>query len=180
MRENEPVGAEQSAPAVERSDVFESWQAAGLDYRQAFRTTQAIRGLAGHNITETIRLQQEKADSRLDAFQANLREEFRSALGLLTTQVGTLTNQVGTLTNQVGTLRAEVGALRREVSLHRWVFLIILALLAILVALGLIQLPHVRSGQQSTVEQAVEAPAVPESSEPVPPRQPIPPQPVQQ
>lgn len=173
MRENEPVGAEQSAPAVERSDVFESWQAAGLDYRQAFRTTQAIRGLAGHNITETIRLQQEKADSRLDAFQANLREEFRSALGLLTTQVGTLTNQVGTL-------RAEVGALRREVSLHRWVFLIILALLAILVALGFIHLPHVRSGQQSTVEQAVEAPAVPESSEPAPPRQPDPPQPVPQ
>ena len=173
MRENEPVGAEQSAPAVEESEVFESWQAAGLDNRQAFRTTQAIRGLAGQNITETIRLQQEKADSRLDAFQANLREEFRSALGLLTTQVGTLTTQVGTL-------RAEVGALRRAVSLHRWVFLIILALLAILVALGLIQLPHVRSGQQSTVEQAVEAPAVPESSEPVPPRQPIPPQPVQQ
>lgn len=173
MKENEPVGPEQSAPAVEESEVFESWQAAGLDNRQAFRATQAIRGLAGQNITETIRLQQEKADSRLDAFQANLREEFRSALGSLTTQVGRLTTQVGALS-------AEVGALRREVSLHRWVFLIILTLLAILVALGLFQLPHVRSGQQSTVEQAVEAPAVPESSEPVPPRQPDPPQPVPQ
>lgn len=173
MKENEPVGPEQSAPAVEESEVFESWQTAGLDNRQAFRATQAIRGLAGQNITETIRLQQEKADSRLDAFQANLREEFRSALGSLTTQVGRLTTQVGALS-------AEVGALRREVSLHRWVFLIILALLAILVALGLIHLPHVRSGQQSTVEQAVEAPAVPESSEPVPPRQPDPPQPVPQ
>ena len=173
MRENEPVGAEQSAPAVEESEVFESWQAAGLDNRQAFRTTQAIRGLAGQNITETIRLQQEKADSRLDAFQANLREEFRSAFGLLTTQVGTLTTQVGAL-------HAEVGALRREVSLHRWVFLIILALLAMLVALALIQLSPVRSVQQSAGEQAVEAPAVPESSEPVPPRQPDPPQPVPQ
>ena len=173
MRENEPVGAEQSAPAVEESEVFESWQAAGLDNRQAFRTTQAIRGLAGQNITETIRLQQEKADSRLDAFQANLREEFRSAFGLLTTQVGTLTTQVGAL-------HAEVGALRREVSLHRWVFLIILALLAMLVALSLIQLSPVRSVQQSAGERSVEAPAVPESSEPVPPRQPDPPQPVPQ
>ena len=180
MRENEPVGAEQSAPAVEESEVFESWQAAGLDNRQAFRTTQAIRGLAGQNITETIRLQQEKADSRLDAFQANLREEFRSAFGLLTTQVGTLTTQVGTLTTQVGALHAEVGALRREVSLHRWVFLIILALLAMLVALSLIQLSPVRSVQQSAGERSVEAPAVPESSEPVPPRQPDPPQPVPQ
>jgi len=173
MRENEDVGSEQSAPAAEESGVCESWQAAGLDNRQAFRTTQAIRGLAGQNITETIRLQQEKADSRLDAFQANLMEELRSALGLLTTQVGTLTTQVGAL-------RAEVGALRREVSLHRWVLLIIVAVLAILVALGLIQLSHVRSVQQSAVERSVEAPAVPESSEPVPPRQPDPPQPVPQ
>lgn len=160
MQDDENVGSERSTLAMDddESKVYEGLVAAGLDHRQAFRTTQAIRGLAGQNITETLRFQRERANLKLDA----MRSESRSAFGALS-------NRVDALSNRVDALRDRMDSLRSELNFHRWLLIIGVGLLALLVALGVVQVYQNWKGQQATAEQSVQSPASQESPPPAAP-----------
>ena len=141
MQENEDVGSEQSAPAGDESVVYESFLAAGLDHRRAFGTTQAIRGLAGPNIAEMLKLHLEKVDLKLDA----MRAEIESALGALSDKVDglidrtdSLINRTGSLINRMDSLIIRMDALMSQLRTHRWLYCVTILLLAILVALKMI------------------------------------------
>ena len=149
MQENEPFGSEQSAPAGDESVVYESFLAAGLDHRRAFRTTQAIRGIAGPNIAEMLQLHLEKVDLKLDAMCA----EVGSALGVLSDKVDGLINRMDRSIFRmdrsifrmdrliIGMDRLIIGmdALISELRIHRWLYCVTVLLLAILVALRMIK-----------------------------------------
>ena len=162
MQGNEDVGSEQSAPAGDESVVYESFLAAGLDHRRAFGTTQAIRGPAGPNIAEMLKLHLEKVDLKLDA----MRAEIESALGALSDKVDALSdkvdglidrtdslidrtdslidrtdsliNRTGSLINRMDSLIIRMDALMSQLRTHRWLYCVTILLLAILVALKMI------------------------------------------
>lgn len=158
MQDDEDVGSERSTLSVDddESRVYEGLVAAGLAPRQALRTTQAIRGLAGQNITETLRFQRERADLKLDA----MRSESRSAFGALS-------NRVDALSNRVDALRDRMDSLKSELNFHRWLLIIGLGLLALLVALGIVQVYQNSSALQARTEQSVQASAPQESTPPI-------------
>ena len=142
MQENEPVGSEQSAPAGDESVVYESFLAAGLDHRRAFRTTQAIRGIAGPNIAEMLQLHLEKVDLKLDAMSA----EVGSALGVLSDKVDGLINRMDRSIFRMDRsifrmdrLIIGMDALISELRIHRWLYCVTILLLAILVTLRMIK-----------------------------------------
>ena len=128
--------------------VYESFLAAGLDHRRAFGTTQAIRGPAGPNIAEMLKLHLEKVDLKLDA----MRAEIESALGALSDKVDALSdkvdglidrtdsliNRTGSLINRMDSLIIRMDALMSQLRTHRWLYCVTILLLAILVALKMI------------------------------------------
>lgn len=151
MQDDEDVGSERSTLSVDddESRVYEGLVAAGLAPRQALRTTQAIRGLAGQNITETLRFQRERADLKLDAMRSESRSDF------------------GALSNRVDALRDRMDSLKSELNFHRWLLIIGLGLLALLVALGIVQVYQNSSALQARTEQSVQASAPQESTPPI-------------
>ena len=72
MDENESVGPEQSTPAEAESEVIEGFKSAGLNEIQAFRTAEAVRAQAGHNIKETLEVHQDKVDTKVDSAESRL------------------------------------------------------------------------------------------------------------
>lgn len=135
MQENEDVGSEQSAPAGDESVVYQSFLAAGLDHRRAFRTTQAIRGLGVQNISEVLELHLEKLDLNLDAMKA----EVKSDLGALSSKPDTLLNRMDRLIIRMDRLIIRADALISELRIHRWLYCVTILLLAILVALKMMK-----------------------------------------
>lgn len=114
MNEKKSAGPEQSTPAEAETEVFKGLKSAGLNDRQAFRTGQAVRAQAGHNIKETLELHQGKVDTRVDGVETKL-----------TAKIDGVETELST----------SMKAIRRELAFYRWVFIVLLALVSLIVAL---------------------------------------------
>ena len=113
MKENESVGPEQSTPATAQAEVYEGLKSAGLSDVEAFRTAEAVREQAGHNIKETLEVHQGKMDTMVDGLETSLTAKIDgvdSKLDAVKTELKADTAQLST------ELRAETAQLRSELN----------------------------------------------------------------
>ncbi len=87
MKENESVGPEQSTPATAQAEVYEGLKSAGLSDVEAFRTAEAVREQAGHNIKETLEVHQGKMDTLFDGFETRLTAKIDGVGSRLTAKI---------------------------------------------------------------------------------------------
>ena len=136
MNQKESAGPEQSTPAEAETEVFKGLKSAGLNDRQAFRTGQAVRAQAGHNIKETLELHQGKVDTRVDGVETKLTAKID---GVETELKADRVAQTAELTAKIDRVETELStsmkAIRRELAFYRWVFIVLLALVSLIVAL---------------------------------------------
>lgn len=165
MDENESVGPEQSTPVQAETEVFEGFKSAGLNEIQAFRTAEAVRAQAGHNIKETLEVHQGKVDTKVDGVETRLTAKV-DGVDTKVDRVETKMDGVKTeLKADIAVQGAELKAITRELSFFRWLLIIVVALLALLAAIGLLPKIEQWLGWDSTPTQSVQAPAEPNPTE---------------